>query len=245
MLPLVLLHGYPFDHTMWDEVIAHLKWKASVVAPDIPGFGSQPALEGEPSLEKMAAEIARRLEREGLNRFILAGFSMGGYVSLALAAKTPERVAGLALINSQPFADTEEVRAGRRTMIEKVKKEGVGVAVEGALGKLFAAHRGSDPKLVQFPRQGAEKAGVVGISYALEGMARRPDRTEFLETFDAPKLIIHSPEDRFIAVERIRTLAMRLSNIQYVEVPEAGHATPLEAPEAVAEALGNWAARVR
>src|SRR5688572_25031279 len=180
MLPLVLLHGYPFDHTMWGDVIAHLKWKAPVVAPDIPGFGGATALDGEPSLESMATEITKRLDRDGLNRVILAGFSMGGYVSLALAAKTPERVAGLALINSQPFADTEDVLAGRRTMIEKVKKEGVSAAVQGALGKLFAPDRGSDPKLANFPRQGAEKAGVAGITYALEAMARRPDRTEFV-----------------------------------------------------------------
>jgi pimeloyl-ACP methyl ester carboxylesterase len=243
MLPLVLLHGYPFDHTMWNGVIQALKWKERLITLDLPGFGKSPVLPGEPSLERMADGVAKVLEE--IERVVLAGFSMGGYVSLAVAQKVPSRIAGLALINSQPFGDSDEVRAGRRAMIEKVRKEGAGAAAEAALGKMFSQARSNDPDLARFPREGAEKAGAAGIIYALEAMARRPDRTEFLEGFDVPKLLIHSPEDRFIPVGRIRALGMRLSNIQYVEIPEAGHATPLEEPEAVAKALGDWAMRVR
>lgn len=245
MLPLVLLHGYPFDHTMWNGVVDALKWKERLITLDLPGFGKSPVLSGEPSMERMAEGVVKVLEDAALGRLVLAGFSMGGYVSLAVAQKVPSRIAGLALINSQPFADSEEVRAGRRAMIEKVRKEGPGAAAEAALGKMFSQARSNDPDLAKLPREGAEKAGAAGIMYALDAMARRPDRTEFLEGFDVPKLLIHSPEDRFIPVDRIRALGMRLSNIQYVEIPEAGHATPLEAPEAIAKALGDWAMRVR
>lgn len=244
MLPLVLLHGYPFDHTMWNGVVEALKWKGKLITLDLPGFGKTPAMDGEPSLEAIADGVLKILEVPE-ERVVLAGFSMGGYVSLAVAQKVPGRIAGLALINSQPFADSEEVKAGRRTMIERVRKEGSGVAAEAALGKMFSQTRTNVPVLARFPREGAEKAGARGIIYALEAMARRSDRTEFLEGFDVPKLLIHSPEDRFIPVDRIRGLGMRLSNVQYVEIPEAGHATPLEAPEAVAKALGDWATRVR
>ncbi len=241
MLPLVLLHGYPFDGSIWAGVIDVLKWKENVGTPNLPGFGGAPVLGGEPSLERMADEVLKGLDR----RVVLAGFSMGGYVALALAQKAPERVAGLALINSQPFADSEEARAGRRAMIENVRKEGVSVATEAALGKMFAPTRTNDPDLARHVREGANKAGAEGIIYALEAMARRPDRTEFLENFDVPKLLLHSPEDRFIPVELVRMLGMRLSNVQYVEIPEAGHATPLEAPGVVAQALADWASRVR
>lgn len=220
-------------------------WKEKFVAPDLPGFGKNPVADGEPSLERMADYVLQLIDRQLVDRFILGGFSMGGYVSLALAQKIPQRISGLALINSQPFADSDEVRAGRRTIIQKVREEGVEPAIKAALPKLFASEHANNPELTRFAKEGAEKAGVAGITWALEAMARRPDRSEFLANFDVPKLIIHSPEDKFIPVEKVRTLATQLSNLQYTEIAEAGHCTPLEAPEAVAKALGDWAMRVR
>src|SRR5437867_603132 len=117
-LPLVLLHGYPFDHTMWERVRAHLDPELKVIAPDLRGFGSNPA-SGEPSLDAMADDVAATLPGQA----VVAGFSMGGYAALALADRHPHLVAGLALINSQSAADSAEVRQGRRMMIEKVKEK--------------------------------------------------------------------------------------------------------------------------
>jgi pimeloyl-ACP methyl ester carboxylesterase len=245
MMPMVLLHGYPFDHTLWNSVIEGLHWKDKLFVPDLPGFGKNPALDGEPALERMADHVVQLLAREKIDRFILGGFSMGGYVSLAIAQKTPARISGLALINSQPFADSDEVRSGRRTIIQKVRQEGVEAAINAALPKLFAPEHTSNPELTRFAKEGAQKSGVAGITWALEAMARRPDRTEFLANFDVPKLVIHSPEDKFIPVDKIRTLVARLSNLQYTEIANAGHCTPLEASDAVAKALGDWAIRVR
>src|SRR6185436_1276003 len=100
---LVLLHGYPFDHTMWDRVTARLT--CDVFAPDLPGFGDTPSFKGEPSLDHMATEIGRMLDQRNVSRAIVAGFSMGGYVTLAFAARYPQRLAGLGLINSQALPD--------------------------------------------------------------------------------------------------------------------------------------------
>jgi pimeloyl-ACP methyl ester carboxylesterase len=128
-------------------------------------------------------------------------------------------------------------------MIEKVRKEGPDAAVKAALPKLFAPEHVD--QLTPVAKRGADNAGIAGITWALEAMARRPDRTEFLANFDAPKLILHSLEDRFIPIDKLRTLATRLSNLQYLEIPDAGHCTPLEAPAEVARGLRDWAERVR
>src|SRR5688572_18090650 len=96
MKSLVLLHGYPFDHTMWEGVIRGLGSEQKVIAPDLRGFGSPPG-SAEPSLDSMADDVARKLDGTA----VVAGFSMGGYVALALADRHPEKIAGLALINSQ------------------------------------------------------------------------------------------------------------------------------------------------
>jgi len=231
-LPLVLLHGYPFDHTIWERVIAHLGPDRKFITPDLRGFGSS-RVSGEPSIEAMADDVARVIPGEA----VIAGFSMGGYVTLALAEKYPHLVAGIVLINSQSLADTDEVRQGRRTIIEKVKKDGIRPAVDVALPKLFARQ---EPDLIQYPFKGAERAGPEGIMWALEAMARRPDRTPVLQRLGKPVLIIHSPDDKFIPVSRARDLAKLLGGAKYLEIEGVGHCTPLEAPDKVAAALREF-----
>jgi pimeloyl-ACP methyl ester carboxylesterase len=230
-LPLLLLHGYPFDHTMWERVIAHLDREIKLIVPDLRGFGSNRA-SGEPSLDAMANDVAAALPGQTM----VAGFSMGGYVTLALADRHPHLVAGIALINSQSAADTDEVRQGRRMMIEKVKDQGIRPATEAALPKLFATQ---EPDLAQYALKGAELAGPAGIAWGLEAMARRPDRTEVLQRLGKPVLIVHSPEDKFIPVTRARDLARSLK-AKYIEIPDVGHCTPLEAPDKVAAALREF-----
>src|ERR1051325_4231805 len=124
LLPLVLIHGYPLDHTMWFGVIAALGGGVRTIAPDLRGFGKSGAPHGEPSLDALAEDIIHLLERDEIPRAVIAGMSMGGYVALALAEMARERVAGLALVNSQTYADTDEARNGRREMIKKVRVEG-------------------------------------------------------------------------------------------------------------------------
>src|SRR5687768_9622766 len=229
--PLVLLHGYPFDHTMWEKVVAKFEPDRRFLSPDLRGFGVEIG-SAAPSLEAMAADVAQQLPGEA----VIAGFSMGGYVALALAEKHPELVAGLALINSQAAADTDEVRQGRRAMIEKVRKEGTGAATDAAIPKLFANPR---EELTRYALKGAERAGVAGITWALEAMARRPDRTAVLQGLGKPILLVHSTEDKFIPVTRARDLAANLK-AKYVEIEGAGHCTPLEAPDKVAAALKDF-----
>jgi pimeloyl-ACP methyl ester carboxylesterase len=237
--PLVLLHGYPFDRTMWERVLVALGKEVKTIAPDLRGFGNIPAGNDEPSLDVMADDVARRLDRGNVPRAVLAGFSLGGYVALAFAERHRPRLAGLALINSTVLPDTEEGRAGRRAMIEKVRVEGPQAAAEAAIPKMFSTANSQNPDLGRFVREGAERAGVDGITWSLEAMRRRPDRTAIFEQLEAPRLIIHTPEDQFIPVERARNLAKHTTKAAYVEIPNAGHASPLEAPEAVADALSD------
>jgi pimeloyl-ACP methyl ester carboxylesterase len=227
-LPLILLHGYPFDGSMWKLTRKHLVWDGQVIAPNLWPTGTP-----DPSLEVVADDLAPLVPGPA----VIAGFSMGGYVALALAERHPHLVSAIVLINSQSVADSDEVRQGRRTMIEKVKKEGIRPATDAALPKLFAKQ---DPELTRYPLKGAERAGAHGITWALEAMARRPDRTAVLQRLEKPTLIVHSAEDKFIPVTRARDLANALQ-ATYVEISGAGHCTPLEAPEKVAAALSEFA----
>src|ERR1043166_5549095 len=153
--PLVLLHGYPFDHTMWDKVVALLD--CPVIAPDLRGFGKTPPGNEEPSLDLMADDVSRLLDGQQVQRAIMVGFSMGGYAALSFAERYPQRLVGLGLVNSQPQADSDEARAGRRAMIEKVQREGARVAADAAIPKLFAAANPAKEELASFVRGPAEQ----------------------------------------------------------------------------------------
>src|SRR2546421_64751 len=136
-ISLVVLHGYPFDHTMWDHVVALLGDDFPVLAPDLPGFGGRPVAEHEPSMTALADDVARLLDRQGIGRAVMAGMSMGGYVALAFAEHHKEQLAGLGLISTQADADSDQTRANRRDMIQKVQAGGADVAARGVLEKVF------------------------------------------------------------------------------------------------------------
>jgi pimeloyl-ACP methyl ester carboxylesterase len=238
---LVLLHGYPFDHTMWYSVIASLGSGTKVLAPDLPGFGRASVSSAKPSLDVMADAVADYLDRAEAGKAVVAGMSMGGYVALAFAEKYPNRLAGLGLINTQTQADTEEVRKGRRALIERIKTDGVTPAVQAILPKLFSAARSKDPDLIAFPTEGAAKAGQAGLSWALEAMASRPDRTKILTKISAPVLILHGSEDQIIPIARARSMADAKPHSNFIEIRGCGHCSPIEAPDIVATKLKAFA----
>jgi pimeloyl-ACP methyl ester carboxylesterase len=243
MPPLILIHGYPFDHTMWDAVIDVLGDQVETLAPDLPGFGDTSVAQTDPSIDAYADFIVRLLDNHQIETAVFAGMSMGGYVVLSLAERHSERLGGMALVNTQTIADTDEGRKGRRDMIRRIREQGPGAAAQAALPKLFSPANADNPRLAQFARHGAEKAGVDGLSWALEAMARRPDRTAIAATVGVPALVLHGALDQFVPVERARSLAHRIPDAKYAEVADAGHASPLEAPHAVAEALRDLVKR--
>ena len=236
--PLVLLHGYPFDHTMWYGVIAAIGSGVRVFVPDLRGFGANhPEEWPDPSLDLMADDIAELLTANNFARAVVAGMSMGGYVALAFAERHRSRLAGLGLISTQAGADTGEVRVARRAMIENVKANGPKVAAEALLPKLFSDANAKNTDFQDFAWNGAEQAGIKGICWALEGMARRPDRTQLLRELELPILIVHGMEDKLIPIDKIRPLAQECARDSFVQVRGAGHATPIEVPDAVAQGL--------
>lgn len=240
LLPLVLIHGYPLDHTMWFGVIAALGGGVRASAPDLRGFGKAEPLEGEPSIDAFANDIISQLGREGIDRAVIAGMSMGGYVALALAEKAREKVAGLALVNSQSFADTEEARAGRREMIKKVRAEGVSAATDAILPKMFTPARAKNPDFQRFVVEGANAAGVDTICWALEAMARRPDRSHILEDGEIPTLVLHGAEDQLIPAEKARKMAALNAKTHFVALKNAGHGAAMETPDEVATNLRKF-----
>src|SRR5688500_1730217 len=135
--PLVLLHGFPLDRRMWDAQVERLSGHYRVIAPDLRGFGQ--SRRSDPfTIESLADDLHLFLEQLGALPCVLAGLSMGGYVSLAHAAKYPADLRGLILIDTKADADTDEGKKGRAKMIELVKKSGAKAVADQMEPKMLA-----------------------------------------------------------------------------------------------------------
>lgn len=239
-IPLLLIHGYPFDHTMWFSTIASLGSKAKVIAPDLPGFGRAPVLADEkPSMDAYAKFLIEHLDANNHQRVVIAGMSMGGYVALAFAENHRDRVVGLGLISSQAAADSAEAKTARKDTIQKIQQKGISTVTEAIIPKLFSDEKAAYSELRKYAEQGAERAGPEGLIWALQAMAARPDRGHVLASLEIPVLILHGSEDKIVPIAKVRAMAEICAKPIFVEVQGAGHATPLEAPDEVASGLAR------
>lgn len=231
-LPVVLLHGFPLNHTIWAPVVDRLKDQVRLITPDLRGHGQSPVTDGEYSMRLMAEDVHVLLNRLGIEKAIVAGHSMGGYVSLAFARAYPGCLAGLAMVSSQAEADTPEKRQGRYITAEEVGRRGVKAVVKKMLPKL-TARKDLAPDLLDIMVK-MPKKGMIG---ALKGMAERPNALEWVPEINAPAVVIAGEQDTIIPMERARTMTQMFTRGWLVEVPEAAHMPMMETPQVVSDAL--------
>jgi pimeloyl-ACP methyl ester carboxylesterase len=230
--PLILLHGFPFDHTIWEGIAEALAPYARIILPDLRGFGASPSPEGVYSMRLMAEDIAALMDRLDIRKAILVGHSMGGYISLAFAQAYPDRLAGLALVASMAAADTPERRQGRLRLAESVKRRGVRAVVDAHLERYSP-----DPLVRETVREIMLRAQRKGVVAALKGMAERPDSTGLLASLKAPCVVVAGSADVIVTPEKTSEMLQMLSRGWLVEIPGGGHMPMYEGPALVVDAL--------
>jgi pimeloyl-ACP methyl ester carboxylesterase len=252
-LPILLLHGFPFDGAMWRQVAERLAASGArgkeegalrVFAPDLPGFGAlaMPIPSPESLTMEWYAEVVHRLVRGLGGRAIIGGFSMGGYILLALLRAHPEAVAGAMFISTRADADSPEGRANRLKSIADVRAQGTEGLVEAMMGRLVGPEASEAlRKEMRTIMNRQTSAAVIGAQSA---MSRRRDQTELLPQITAPALIVVGAADVVSPPAVARGMQAGLANCRLVEIPNAGHMAPLEAPEAVAAAMGEFASSI-
>ncbi|MBN2117926.1 MAG: alpha/beta fold hydrolase [Anaerolineales bacterium] len=234
--PLVLLHGFPLDHHLWDAVLPPLEDTFDLILPDLRGFGESSTVDSFYAMEDYASDIAGLLDGLGIRKAAVAGHSMGGYVALAFARLFPERVRGLALVSSQVLADSPERKDGRYKSAAEVAEHGIGSVVEAMTPKLTP-----DKKLQAFARQSMERQPPAAYIGALKAMAERVDSTTLLSSFLFPVVLIHGDADALIPVDRAREVKAALPQAHLVEISGAGHMPMMEDREKTAQALKHLA----
>jgi 3-oxoadipate enol-lactonase len=235
---LVLLHGFPFDHMIWQAQLDGLSDTARILTPDLPGFGASAPLDNEPSMDAYADAVASWAEQIGLERFVLAGHSMGGYITFAFVRRHPEMLSGLVLVSTRPGADSDVARENRLKQASEVKQRGPQVIVDAMLPKLLAPEH--DPALEDAVRQLTLRQSNEGIIAALRAMAARPDSTSTLEDIIVPTLVIAGSEDAIIPPTEGESMAGHIRGAGLVEVKRTGHLPMMEAPADFNQALREF-----
>ncbi len=235
-IPLVLIHGYPLDHHLWDEVAPLLEDTFDLILPDLRGFGESRTVESFYTMEDYASDIAALLDHLRIQKTAIAGHSMGGYVALAFARLFPEHVRGLGLVSSQAAADSEERKQGRYKSAAEVADKGIGSVVETMAPKFT-----SIPDLQTFARESMERQQPAAYIGALKAMAERVDSTALLSSFHFPVVLIHGDSDQLIPVDRAREVKEVLPEAYFVEISGAGHMPMMEAKEKTAKGLKHLA----
>jgi 3-oxoadipate enol-lactonase len=234
--PLVLLHGYPLDHHLWDEILPLLEDTFDVIIPDLRGFGESTLGASSPTIEDYASDIAGLLDDLSIQKAAIAGHSMGGYVALAFARLYRERLTGLGLVSSQVLPDPPDRKEGRYKSAADVAENGFANVVATMTPKFT-----SNEKLKSFARASMERQQPSAYIAALKAMAERPDSTALLGSLKVPVVVIHGNSDALIPVERAREVKAALPEAYLVEINGAGHMPMMEAQEKTAEALKHLA----
>jgi 3-oxoadipate enol-lactonase len=233
-VPLVLVHGYPLDHTIWDEIIPLLENDFDLILPDLRGFGGSDVIENQYKITDMAVDIAGLLDQLGIEKTVIAGHSMGGYISLAFSRAYPERVLGLGLVASQAPADPPERKQGRYEAAAEIMKTGVEPVAESMSAKLTP-----DERVQAFVRSLIAEQQPVGLVGALKAMAERDDSTSILSGFMFPVVVVHGEADELIPIQRAQEIKAAIPQATLVELSGVGHMPMMEKPQATATALKN------
>jgi pimeloyl-ACP methyl ester carboxylesterase len=240
--PLVLVHGFPLDHTMWHAQIDALSGDYRVIAPDLRGFGQSGVSEGTVSMQQFADDLAALLDALEVDEpVVLCGLSMGGYVAWQFWRRHSPRLGGLILCDTRAVGDTPEAAAARREMAERVLREGPAPLVAQMMPRLFAPSTAEEhPEVAESLRRVMMQTDPRGIAAAARGMAERPEMVSKLREIDCPVLVIVGELDVISTAEEMRGIAGAIPHARLVEIAGCGHMSPLERAAEVSTAMREF-----
>lgn len=229
--PIILVHGFGEDSRIWENQVKPLAAKYQVFLPDLPGTGKSPDRPGL-SIESMADDLAEILDHEKIDKVVMAGHSMGGYVTLAFAEKYPLRLKAFSLVHSTAFADSEQKKEARRKSIDIIREYGTKPFLDSAIPNMFAVkNRTAMVKTIE--KIIADNSHILPGSLIAfyEAMMIRPDRTQILKNASVPVQFIVGKEDQAVPFSDSMQ-QIHLPDLSYIHILESsGHMGMLEEPD--------------
>jgi pimeloyl-ACP methyl ester carboxylesterase len=240
--PLVLIHGYPLNRMMWEAQWEGLALQARVIAPDLRGFGESEMVDAPVEISTYADDVREFLQALGIEEpAVICGLSMGGYVAMVYLRRYPENIAGIIFANTKATPDSIEGKAGRDKNIALAREKGADAIAEGMLPKMFAPKTyTANTELVEQTKHIMTSATVSGIVGALRAMRDRPDSMSTLLEMSTPTLIIAGADDQLMPMAEQENMKQAARNSTLVVIPEAGHLSSMEQPDAFNHAVAEF-----
>ncbi|MDO0934764.1 alpha/beta hydrolase [Streptomyces sp. DG2A-72] len=242
LLPLVLVHGHPFDRTMWTPQTEAFSASRRVIAPDLRGYGASPVVPGLTPLSDFARDIEALLDELKVREFVLAGLSMGGQIAMECYRLFGERIRGLVLADTFPAAETAAGKAVRNEMADRLLAEGMRGYADEVLEKMVAPY--AAPQVKTHVHRMMTATPPEGAAAALRGRAERPDYRTLLTRVTVPTLVVVGADDEYTPVADAEAMHAALPDSTLKVVEGAAHMPNLERPTEFNEALREFLTRV-
>ncbi len=229
-LPVVLVHGHPFNRSMWRPQAERFSLEGyRVITADLRGYGETTVVPGKTGLDVFAADIARLTDHLGIERFVLGGLSMGGQIVMEFHRTYPERVLGLLLADTSPQEETEEGKRVRNETADRVLAEGIGWYADEVLTKMVSPENvRTMPDVAAHVLQMMRATPPEGAAAALRGRAERPDYRESLKKVAVPSLVVVGTEDEFTPVSDAELMRDLIPGSTLAVIEGAAHMPNLE-----------------
>jgi 3-oxoadipate enol-lactonase len=245
-VPVVFIHAFPLNQTMWDDQAAELSRRFRVITLDLRGFGQSDVPEGPYWMAQMASDVRSLMAALQFDRPVLVGLSMGGYIALSFYRNFPDAARALVLSDTRAASDNDEARQRRLSMAERAESgELVQIAEEMTRVLLGPTTLSSKPGVVDRVRELVLSNNSKGIAAAQRGMAARPDSMAMLADIKRPVLVIGGKEDSLSPPAVAEAMQARITQARLRIIDDAGHLPNIEQPEAFNAALEQFIASLK
>lgn len=243
---VLLLHAFPLNSAMWGPQLSAMPTGWRVIAPDLRGFGASPEVDEDVyTMEAMAGDVIALMDRLGIQRAVVCGASMGGYVAFELWRRFSERVRALVLCGTRAGPDSAEAARARERLAKRIEKEGNDVVVTAMLPKLVSSTTKHMQKgVVAAVRAMMKETPNRTMARALRGMAVRHDAEPVLRTIAVPSLVMVGADDAITGRGQSEFLARGIRGSALVTIDDAGHLPPLEQADDFNKALSTFLVRL-
>lgn len=238
LAPLVLVHGYMEDLSIWDKMIPHLSQDFKIIRVDLPGHGNTPLKEEVSYMDQMASDLKALLKELEMDKFHLLGHSMGGYVSLAYANMFPSDLESLTLFYSTFFADTPEKKEIRRKSFRPIQENFKTYAALGIPPLFGPNEREKLKENINFAKRVAQSTDPNGALAAVKGMIERPDTKQVVSTLECKILVLSGKHDTAVNSMQLLQALPEKSNIRSYLL-DTGHNGHLEKPKTCAAIINE------
>jgi 3-oxoadipate enol-lactonase len=230
--PILFLHGFPFNGSLWKPQIEFFQDKRIVLAPDLRGHGSGPKDNAPWMILDYVDDLHELLVKAKIEQVILCGHSMGGYIALEFIHKYPQMVQSLILAGSRADADSNEVKDQRYKTLEKIRKEGLEGFAEDFSKLVLADVRSKEKKeLMKTVQDLILSNEVENVMLVIGALTSRKDSTPNLKEIGCPTMVIVGADDKVTSWGVNHSMARRITNCQFAKVAKAGHLVNIEQPE--------------